>query len=172
MAACKPLLNSENIFVVSFADDNSWQAEAKIDMDLFHQVNTTKHVHLESEIFNPLTSKDIIVMCMKDDKKNSFNHKKYLIDIWFCQHKLTSKVKMKNVKLFTDVHVQPQYFVEHHLAFITSNKHFQKVLTSFLYLSIGIFAHSSRAKPLARWCLMASMLQLPSLNLLWIFKQI
>lgn len=26
------------ICVVSFVDDNSWQAEAKIDMDLFHQV--------------------------------------------------------------------------------------------------------------------------------------
>lgn len=27
--------------VVLLADDNSWQAEAKIDMDLFHQVDTT-----------------------------------------------------------------------------------------------------------------------------------
>lgn len=26
------------MFVVLFVDDNSWQAEAKIDMDLFHQV--------------------------------------------------------------------------------------------------------------------------------------
>ena len=28
--------------IVLFIDDNSWQAEAKIDMDLFHQVKVTE----------------------------------------------------------------------------------------------------------------------------------
>lgn len=28
--------------IILFVDDSSWQAEAKIDMDLFHQVNATE----------------------------------------------------------------------------------------------------------------------------------
>lgn len=41
VSTCKHLLDGRIKKNVFFVDDNSWQAEAKIDMDLFHQVNAS-----------------------------------------------------------------------------------------------------------------------------------
>lgn len=88
-------------------------------------------------------------------QKSLIKQQNICIDIFelFREHELTYIFHLNSkLNLFTKCayalwfNPQLQYHMEHPLAFITANKHFWWMLTSFLHFSIGIFAHSSCAK--------------------------